>query len=88
MSPQFWLNLENAYQLSKLPDGGGAIKQRAKLFETAPIRDMEKRGWIRVYDSVEDTEKELGEFFYQFLRELRKLPELRLAARASAQNGS
>src|ERR1017187_7317852 len=37
-SPQFWLNLENAFQLSKLPDEGGSIKHRAKLFETAPIR--------------------------------------------------
>jgi HTH-type transcriptional regulator / antitoxin HigA len=85
-SPQFWLNLENAYQLSKLPDEGGAIKHRAKLFETAPIRDMEKRGWIRVYDSAEDTEKELVSFFS--IPTLEKLPELRLAARASAQNGS
>ncbi|HEX7578126.1 MAG TPA: HigA family addiction module antitoxin, partial [Verrucomicrobiae bacterium] len=58
-SPQFWLNLENAYQLSKVSVEGETIKQRAKLFETAPIREMEKRGWIRVRESIKDTENEL-----------------------------
>jgi len=85
-SPQFWLNLENAYQLSKLAVEDGAIKHRAKLFETAPIRDMEKRGWIRVYDSVEETEKELVNFFS--IPTLEQLPQLRLAARATDQNKS
>jgi HTH-type transcriptional regulator/antitoxin HigA len=85
-SPQFWLNLENAYQLSKLPDEGGPIKQRAKLFETAPIRDMERRGWIRICDSVDDTEKELVNFFS--ISTLDDLPQLKVAARASVQNGS
>jgi len=85
-SPQFWLNLENAYQLSKLAVEDGSIKHRAKLFETAPIRDMEKRGWIRAYDSVEETEKELVNFFS--IPTLEQLPQLRLAARATDQNKS
>jgi HTH-type transcriptional regulator/antitoxin HigA len=85
-SPQFWLNLENAYQLSKLSIESVAIKQRAKLFETAPIRDMEKRGWIRVLDSVEETEKELVNFFS--IPTLDQLPQLRVAARVSVQNGT
>ncbi|HEY5042906.1 MAG TPA: HigA family addiction module antitoxin [Verrucomicrobiae bacterium] len=85
-SPQFWLNLENAYQLSKLAVEDGAIKHRAKLFEAAPIRDMEKRGWIRVFDSVEETEKELVNFFS--IPTLEQLPQLRLAARATDQNKS
>ncbi|HZF01468.1 MAG TPA: HigA family addiction module antitoxin [Methylomirabilota bacterium] len=85
-SPQFWLNLENAYQLSKLAVEDGAIKHRAKLFETAPIRDMEKRGWIRILDSVEETEKELVNFYS--IPTLEQLPQLRLAARATDQNKS
>ena len=85
-SPQFWLNLENAYQLSKVSVEGETIKQRAKLFETAPIREMEKRGWIRVRESIKDTENELMRFFC--VPSLANLPQLRVAARTSVQNGS
>ena len=86
-SPQFWLNLENAYQLSKISIVEfDCIKHRAKMFETAPVRDMEKRGWIRIFDSAEETEKELENFFS--IPKLNQLSELRVAARASVQNGS
>jgi len=47
-SPELWLNLETAYQLSKADVAEeNAIRQRAKLFESAPVKDMEKRGWIK-----------------------------------------
>jgi HTH-type transcriptional regulator/antitoxin HigA len=78
--------LENAYQLSKVSVEGETIKQRAKLFETAPIREMEKRGWIRVRESIKDTENELMRFFC--VPSLANLPQLRVAARTSVQNGS
>ncbi len=85
-SPQFWLNLENAYRLSKIVDVSAEIKQRAKMFVAAPVRDMERRGWIRVCDSMADTEKELARFFS--IPSLDRLPNLRVAAKASVQNGS
>src|SRR5208282_4378151 len=43
-SPEMWLNLENAYQLSKVEvdvENEGDIRERAKLFESAPVKDME-----------------------------------------------
>lgn len=37
-SAQFWLNLENAYQLSKVEVQNPEIRERAKVFESAPIQ--------------------------------------------------
>jgi len=85
-SPQFWLNLENAYRLSKVATETIPIEHRAKIFQAAPVRDMQKRGWIRVLDSPEDTEKELIRFFE--VPSLDQVSNLRVAARASVQNGS
>ena len=40
-SAEFWMNLETAYQLSKVsPEEDTAVRERAKLFESAPIKDM------------------------------------------------
>jgi HTH-type transcriptional regulator/antitoxin HigA len=85
-SAEFWLNLESAYQLSKVGAADDTIRQRAKLFEIAPVREMEKRGWIRVRESIKDTENELKRFFS--VESLANLPQLRVAARTSVQNGS
>lgn len=85
-SPEFWLNLENAYRLSKVDVETAAIEHRAKMFEAAPVRDMQKRGWIALVESAEETEKELIRFFE--VPSLNQLSNLRVAARASVQNGS
>jgi HTH-type transcriptional regulator/antitoxin HigA len=85
-SPHFWLNLENAYRLSKVVLADGGIERRARMFGTAPVRDMERRGWIRARESAEETEMELVEFFG--VPSLNQLSDLRVAARASVQNGS
>ncbi len=45
-SAQFWMNLETAYQLSKVPERDPAIAREAKLRERFPVREMAKRGWI------------------------------------------
>lgn len=42
-SAEFWLNLENAYKLSKVDADGGAVRERAKLFALAPIKEIERR---------------------------------------------
>jgi HTH-type transcriptional regulator / antitoxin HigA len=63
-SPQFWLNLETAYQLSKVKsEGNEIIRERAKLFESAPINDMQKRGWIKATTSIESLQDCLAAFF-------------------------
>jgi HTH-type transcriptional regulator/antitoxin HigA len=62
-SPELWLNLESVYQLSKSETEAGPVRQRAKLFESAPINDMQKRGWIKSTTAVEDLQKYLSAFF-------------------------
>jgi HTH-type transcriptional regulator/antitoxin HigA len=81
-SPDFWLNLETAYRLSKASsEDGGAIRERARLFEMAPVKDMEKRGWIKAVSTVEELRSELSGFF-----SLLEVEKLRMAARTSIES--
>ncbi|MGI8644067.1 MAG: HigA family addiction module antitoxin [Thermomicrobiales bacterium] len=62
-SAEFWLNLESAYQLSKLKgDNRDEIAHRAKLYAKAPIKDMVRRGWIEPSDNVVVLESRLLRF--------------------------
>lgn len=57
----FWLTLE-----SDRHSGNRAIadaRQRSRLFELAPIREMIRRGWIKQSDSIDGAEAELKAFF-------------------------
>jgi HTH-type transcriptional regulator/antitoxin HigA len=81
-SPEFWLNLETAYQLSKVSvENVNEVRQRAALFEKAPVKDMQKRGWIRQTDSIAELEHQLEDFF-----SIEEAGRLRMAARTSIQN--
>lgn len=62
-SAQFWLNLETAYQLSKIEVKNEDIRSRAKLFESAPVNDLQKRGWIKPTKTIEQLEECLSAFF-------------------------
>src|SRR6478609_6161560 len=42
--PAYWLRLDSAYRVSLL-EPNADIEERAKLFNFAPISDMQKRGW-------------------------------------------
>jgi len=57
------LHMEADYRLSQLGPHGTEIERRAKLFEIAPIKYLEKRGWIRKVDTAEELEVELRRFF-------------------------
>jgi HTH-type transcriptional regulator / antitoxin HigA len=57
-----WLDLESAYRLS-LATADESIKDRARLYELAPIKDMERRGWIKKTESSNELENELKKFF-------------------------
>ncbi|OXE35592.1 MAG: addiction module antidote protein [Phenylobacterium zucineum] len=45
-SAQYWLNLESAYQLSKVLPADERIARVAALRERFPVRQMIQRGWI------------------------------------------
>jgi HTH-type transcriptional regulator / antitoxin HigA len=64
-SPQYWLNLETAYQLWKTApnDSEQAISREAKLRARFPVREMIKRGWIRHSENFTVVEKRIFDFY-------------------------
>jgi HTH-type transcriptional regulator/antitoxin HigA len=62
-SAQFWMNLETAWQLSKVPPRDDSIARAAKLRERFPVREMCKRGWIQPGNSPAELERNVLTFF-------------------------
>lgn len=62
---QLWMNLESTYRLRlAAPVANEIVTRRAQLFTLAPIRDMQRRGWIKEKtDGVEELELELKRFY-------------------------
>jgi len=60
----YWLNLESQYRLSLITSADEeAIMRRVRLFEIAPVKEMQRRGWIRATTTLEELERELCRFF-------------------------
>lgn len=60
----YWLQAENHYRLAQLKNSKTSdIGKRAAILQLAPVRDMQKRGWISETDSFEKVEAELKRFF-------------------------
>src|SRR3990172_5930246 len=63
-SPEFWMNLESAYQLWRVrEDGSNSIARKAKIYSKAPVKEMLRRGWIEPSDNVDVLEKQILKFF-------------------------
>ena len=62
-SAQLWMNLETAWQLSKVAPRTEMISREAALRERFPVREMVKRGWIGSSKSIEELEKSVLGFF-------------------------
>jgi HTH-type transcriptional regulator/antitoxin HigA len=62
-SAQLWMNLDAAYQLSKLAPRAERISREAALRERFPIREMVKRGWIQQRKSLDDLERDVCGYF-------------------------
>lgn len=58
-----WLRAETALSLSKVRKPNDAVKRRARIYEIAPVKELQKRGWISNADNPEQIEKELLEFY-------------------------
>jgi HTH-type transcriptional regulator/antitoxin HigA len=79
MDAAIWMQAEAAYRLSLANPNTTDVERRAKLFSLAPIKDMEKRGWIRRTDTIEELESELKRFFGT--ADLTLIPELSVSTR-------
>lgn len=62
-SAQLWMNLETAYQLSKVPPREERVTREAKLRERFPVREMIKRGWIKATKSADELEGAILSYF-------------------------
>jgi HTH-type transcriptional regulator/antitoxin HigA len=78
-NPEYWLELETHRQLSLIPHDTAEIKKRVQLYQLAPIREMEKRGWIKPTKDAVELEAELKKFFGT--SSLDTVPEFPLAMR-------
>src|SRR6266478_1817679 len=61
--PEYWMNLESQFQLSKLKIEGDTVARRARLYGNFPVREMLRRGWIKASENLDDLERRFCEFF-------------------------
>ncbi len=62
-SPEFWIRLEEAYQLWRVTEkNSDAIALKARIYSSAPILQMVRRGWLEASENAEVLEKRLLSF--------------------------
>jgi HTH-type transcriptional regulator / antitoxin HigA len=62
-SPEFWMNLDTAYQLGHVRRADSDIvARRARLYTLAPVKEMLSRGWIEPSDDVDVLERQVWRF--------------------------
>lgn len=62
-APSDWLRVESTYQLSRVHAQVADVERRARIYEVAPVRDMQRRGWIKKTRDVDELESELKRFY-------------------------
>jgi HTH-type transcriptional regulator/antitoxin HigA len=62
-SPQEWLSHDQLYRLSMTERNVSSVREMAELYQTAPVREMVKRGWIRPELASTELKAELEAFF-------------------------
>jgi len=61
--PEIWMKRECEYQLAKTISDSGPIERRRKLFELAPIIEMQRRNWIPKVTGLDELESALCTFY-------------------------
>lgn len=63
-SADFWLNLENNYQIHKARQTHDAseIERKSRLYSLAPVSELLRRGWIIAEDNLESLEQAVCRF--------------------------
>lgn len=66
VDPQFFLNLEGAYQLwrvGKNRERGKEVSRRAHLYEKVPIRELLRRCWVERSENIDVLEQRVLNFY-------------------------
>lgn len=84
-SPQYWLNLESAYQLWRIAPSQSVdlITREAMLRDRYPIREMIKRGWIDGSENIEVVEKRVFDFYR--INNINEEPQIAYASRRNTR---
>ena len=85
-SPEYWMNLESAYQLGKVEKASTSVGRRANLYSMAPIKEMIKRGWIENSTSLAVLEKNTLDFFEINSLQEEPLPPAYAARKSTSYN--
>ena len=62
-SAQLWMNLEGSYRLSRVSTRDDAVSRRSLLYGVAPVKEMQRRGWIETTSNVDVLEAQILNFF-------------------------
>ncbi len=82
VSAQVWLEREATYRLTLATADTRDVGRRARLYDLAPIKEMQKRGWIASCKTVDGLEQELAKFYG--VPDLSTEPTLSISMRKSA----
>src|SRR5690349_16827236 len=62
-SAEYWMNLQSQYQLSKVRIETDSVARRARLYDTFPVRELLRKGWVAASDDLSVLETRFCEFF-------------------------
>lgn len=62
-SPDYWMNLESQYQLSKVKVPNDNVARKARLYDKFPVREILRRGWVRASENIDVLEQRFCAFF-------------------------
>ena len=79
---KYWLDLDSAYRLGQIEQDDATVAKRARLFELAPVKEMQKRGWIAPTKDLGELDAELRRFFG--VESLAEEPQFPVSARKTA----
>ena len=79
--PREWITLESDYRLARAETDIEVIRQRTRLYAIAPVKDMERRGWIAQTATAEELERALCRFFGR--ESLAEEPQINVSRRSS-----
>lgn len=85
-SADYWLRLENGWQLFQLKQRDNAVARRANLYTRFPVKEMIRRGWIEESSSLDVLEKRFCDFFE--VRAVDETPRFAAAFRRSSNSGA
>ncbi|MFT3821839.1 MAG: HigA family addiction module antitoxin [Rubrivivax sp.] len=81
-SAEYWMNLESQYQLSKVKIETDSVARRARLYDTFPVRELLRKGWVASTDDLSVLERRFCEFFR--ITDISAKPSLAHAAKKTA----